>query len=535
MITIPPTLAIINAKIWTANPLQPWAEAVMVQDGTITAVGRTEEIRHYIGPGTKVLDLDGQLVIPGFIDNHTHFMTGGFYLLGVDLRACATPADFTGHIKEKAALTPPGIWLTGGNWDHEVWPAAQLPTKKLIDDVTPDNPVFVTRTDLHMGLANSAALKLAGITAATSDPVGGVIVRDETGEPTGILKDTAMDLVRNAIPAPTPHEYGRALDAAMAYAVSLGITSIQDVTSWDEWEIYRNYYGEGKLRVRVYGRTPITEWEKQRDMIAATGRGDCWLRLGGVKGFVDGSLGSSTALFFAPYADTPQTSGLLYEQMYPEGIMKRRIAAAAKAGLQPSVHAIGDKAVHILLDIYREVISETGLTDGRFRIEHAQHLLAEDMARFSGLGIIASVQPAHLLDDAGWAERRLGKERCLTTYSFRSLFDAGAKVTFGTDWPVADLNPLLGLYAAVTRRPSGDHPDGWMPQEKIGIHEAVLAYTLNSAYAEFAEQSKGAVAVGKLADMTVLSKNFFTEEPSELLNTKVLYTIIDGKIAFANE
>lgn len=528
-------LVLLGGRVWTGDPRQPQAEAVAIGEGRILAIGRTESVRALIGPRTQVLNVPGRLVLPGFIDNHTHFLHGGFHLLSVDLRDARDPQEFARRIAERAKALPPGRWLTGGNWDHELWPGAPLPRKEWIDPYTPNTPVLVTRLDGHMGLANSLALRLAGITRETPDPPGGTLVRDpQTGEPTGILKDAAMALVNRVIPEPSDHEYDEALHAALREAARVGVTSIQDITEWDHWPVYRRARQQGALTVRVYARTPIPEWERQRELVAREGPGDEWLRLGGFKGFVDGSLGSTTALFFEPYADAPQTSGLLHSQMLPEGVMKQRIGAADRAGFQCSIHAIGDKANALLLEIFEEVIRENGPRDRRFRIEHAQHLRPQDIPRMARLGVIASVQPYHAIDDGRWAEKRIGRERCKTTYAFRSLLDAGVRVTFGSDWPVAPLNPLLGIYAAVTRKTlDGKNPNGWFPEQKITVEEAVRAYTVWGAYAEFAEAVKGSLEVGKLADLIVLSRDIFAIPPDEIAQVEVLYTIVGGKIVYA--
>ena len=342
-----------------------------------------------------------------------------------------------------------------------------------------------------------------------------------------------MDLVRKVIPPPSEEEQDNALRAALKEAARLGVTSIQDITAWSEWSVYQRFREREELTVRVYARTPIRQWEQQHDLRDRKGSGDAWLRLGGLKGFVDGSLGSTTALFFEPYLDAPHTTGLLHEEMIPAGIMKQRIAAADRAGLPVSVHAIGDQANRILLDIFGQVIEGNGARDRRWRIEHAQHLRPEDIPRFAKLGVIASMQPYHAIDDGRWAEKRIGHERCKTAYAFRSLLEAGAVLTFGSDWSVAPLNPLLGIYAAVTRRTlDGKHPQGWMPEQRITLEEAVRAYTVNGAYAEFAEKDKGLLEVGKFADIVILSKNLFSINPNAIPEVKVLYTIVGGKVVF---
>jgi hypothetical protein len=528
-------LVLLNGNVWTGNPAQPRAEALAARGERIVAVGSTGDVRPLIGKHTHVIELDGRLALPGFIDNHTHFVNGGFYLLSVDLRDARDESEATRRIAEKAQTLPPGRWITGGNWDHERWPGARLPRKESLDPHTPNTPVYAIRMDMHTALVNSLALRLAGITKETPDPPGGEIVRDtKTGEPTGVLKDAAMGLVYRMIPPPSDQEFDDALRAAMNEAARFGVTSIQDITEWDHFHTYRRFRERGELTVRIYARTPIPEWERQRDFVAREGAGDDWLRLGGLKGFTDGSLGSTTAHFFEPYNDAPHTCGLFHDQMFPEGIMKERIAAADRAGLQCSIHAIGDKSNHLLLDIFEQVIRENGPRDRRFRIEHAQHLKPEDIPRMARLGVIASMQPYHAFDDGSWAERRIGRERCRTTYACRSLLDAGVTVTFGSDWTVAPLDPLLGIYAAVTRRTSdGKHPDGWVPEQKVTVEEAVHAYTVSNAYAEFAENTKGSLRVGKLADIVVLSEDIFTVSPDEFPATENVSTIVGGRIVYS--
>lgn len=524
---------LLNGRIWTGNPDYPWAEALAAANGKITAVGTVDSLKTEAGPHTKILDAGGRLVLPGFIDNHTHFVTGGFHLLSVNLRGSHSPDDLACRIAEKAKNLPSGHWITGGGWNHELWSSARLPHRSAIDPVTPNNPVFVTRLDLHMGLANSLALKLAGIDKNTPNPPGGFIERQaDTGEPTGILKDAAMDLVASVIPKPSEDEYTQALSAAMKHAASLGITSIQDISSWDDWNTYRRFWENGWLTLRVFARTPIPEWERQFEAILDQGYGDEWLKFGGVKGFVDGALGSGTALMFEPYDDEPDNTGLFFDQMYPEGIMKQRARLANQAGLPVSIHAIGDRANHLLLDMYEEIMRETNTGSQGLRVEHAQHLLAEDIQRLGNLGFTVSMQPVHLLDDGSWAERKLGAKRSATTLACRSLLDAGAKVTFGTDWPVAPLNPLLGIYAAVARKPA-DSSASWIPNERITVEEAVRAYTVSGAAAEFADHLKGTLEPGKLADLIILSHNIFAVDTDTIAQTEVLHTILNGKLIYS--
>ncbi|HEU4387901.1 MAG TPA: amidohydrolase family protein, partial [Blastocatellia bacterium] len=527
-------LLLLHGKIWTGVPSKPWADALASRGERIVAVGSDDDVGKLAGDRARVIDLGGRLVLPGFIDGHTHFVTGGAHLLSVNLRDAATPEEFSRRIIEKAKQLPSGRWITGGDWDHELWPGAPLPTKELIDRFTPNNPVFVTRLDGHMGLANSAALKLARITRETKDPPGGTIVRDPaTGEPTGILKDDAMQIINAVVPEPAAAESAESLTAALAEAARLGVTSIQDITPWPDYELYSRFRDAGKLTVRVYARTPVSSWKRQADLVGRQGRGDDWLRLGGIKAFMDGSLGSTTALFFEPFNDAPQTSGLMLEDNLPEGKLKKDIKEIDKAGLQCSIHAIGDRANDLLLNYFEEAARDNGPRDRRFRIEHAQHLLPGDIARFGRLGVIASMQPYHAYDDGRWAEKRIGPTRIKTTYAFRSLLDSGATLAFGSDWYVAPLSPLMGIYAAVTRHTAdGKNPRGWVPEQKLTVEEAVRAYTAGCAYAEFAEREKGTLEAGKLADVVVLSQDIFRVNPDDIPKTTVVYTIVGGRIVY---
>jgi len=526
--------AIINGRVWTGNKSQPWAEAVASRGERIIAVGSTAEIKNLIDSKTRVIDLQGKLALPGFIDDHTHFIEGGFHLLSVVLRDAATVEEFARRIKNHAAKLPAGRWIAGGDWDHERWPGAPLPTKELVDRFTPSNPIFVSRLDGHMALANSAALRLAGITKETKDPPGGTIVRDaKTGEPTGVLKDNAQDLMYRVIPEATDAERDEALKASLAEAARVGVTSIQDITPWQDYAAYQKFRDSGRLTVRVYARTPMSQWKRQADVVARQGAGDDWVRLGGLKAFMDGSLGSTTALFFEPFNDAPNTSGLMVDDNIPEGKLKQNIKDADKAGLQCSVHAIGDKANNILLNYFEEVSKENGPRDRRFRIEHAQHLLPSDIARFAKLGVIASMQPYHAIDDGRWAEKRIGPVRIKTSYAFRSLLDSGANLVFGSDWYVAPLSPILGIHAAVTRQTiDGKNPNGWRPEQKISVEEAVRAYTSSCAYAEFGEKNKGTLETGKLADIVVLDQDIFRISSDQIQKTNVVYTIVGGRIVY---
>jgi predicted amidohydrolase YtcJ len=528
---IAPDLLIVNATIRTLDTNRPLAEALAVHGNRIAALGTTAELRSLAGPQTKVIDAGGRLVLPGFNDSHVHFISGGAQLASVDLRDAKTQVEFAERIRKFAATLPKGRWITGGDWDHEHWPGAPLPTKELIDRHTPDTPVFVSRLDGHMALANSLALKLAGITRATPDPKGGLIVRDAQGEPAGVLKDAAMSLVYARIPPATRAEKLQHTRAATDHAASLGVTSVQDMSGGADSGVFQELLERGELKTRVYAMFPLTQWEKLRSVGVRAAFGSDWLRLGGLKAFSDGSLGSTTALFFDPYLDSPNTKGLPADEMFPEGAMLQRVRDADRAGLQVMIHAIGDRANDQMLSVFEQVTRENGAADRRFRIEHAQHLRRADIARFAAGRVIASMQPYHAIDDGRWAEKRIGHERCRGTYAFRWLLDAGALLAFGSDWNVAPLNPLEGIYAAVTRRTlDGKHPGGWIPEQKITVEEAVRAYTVGSAHAEFAERVKGTLTVGKLADLVLLDRDIFKADPVEIQRTRVLLTVVDGRI-----
>jgi len=544
-------LVLSHGRIWTGEPYAApgqkpgparWAEGLAAANGRILAVGTDAQIAAYIGSNTKRVDLEGRFAMPGFIDDHVHFVDGSFQLLEVNLKLTRNEAEFARLIGEKAKSLPHGRWILGGNWDEEAWPDAKLPTRALIDAVTPDNPVYASRYDGHAGLANSLALKLARITRETPNPAGGLIVHDpQTGEPTGVFKDAAQGLIERVIPNPTEAEFEEAIKAGLAEARRTGVTSVQDMALGDatpdgsftsEVRLLRRAENAGWLTCRFYEITPIEEWQRLADAGIEHGLGSEWLQLGAVKGFADGSLGSRTAWFFDPYADDPSNRGLPQPLMSPPAKMEEAVRGADAAGIQLAVHAIGDRAVAEMLDIY----TRAGGGDPRlhrFRIEHAQHMRPEDFKRFGQLGIVASMQPYHAIDDGRWAEKRIGHESARWSYAWRSMLDAGAPLAFGTDWPVAPLNPLLGIYAAVTRATlDGKHPEGWFPEQRLTVDEALRAYTQGSAYAAFQEDDKGTLAPGKLADVIVLSDDPFKIAPEKIRDLKVTMTIVGGRAAY---
>lgn len=524
----PVTLAVVNARVWTGDARRPWADGIAVRGERIAAVGSSAEIRK-LARDAEVIDAQGQMVVPGFIDSHVHFVDGGFRLSSVQLRDAKTPEDFVARIEAFAATVPKGTWITGGDWDHELW-GGTLPTRAWIDSVTPDHPVWVNRLDGHMALANSAALEAAGVTRATLEVSGGTIVRLAGGEPAGVLKDNAMSLVDRVVPQPPPAVEDRALDSAMAYVASYGVTTVHMMGSWNDLAIATRAQRAGRLRTRIYAFVPLNTWERLRDTVAARGRGDAWLKLGGLKGFVDGSLGSHTAAMKAPFTDAPHDSGFFVNS--PEDLYAW-VSGADKAGLHVAVHAIGDRAIATQLDIYARVAKENGARDRRFRIEHAQHVAPGDFARFAELGVIASMQPYHAIDDGRWADKVIGPERAKGTYAFRSFLDAKATLAFGSDWFVAPPTPIEGIYAAVTRRTIDDkQPLGWVPEQKITVDEALRAYTAGSAFAGFDEQDLGALQPGKLADFVIIDRDLTTIAPETIRDARVMRTVIGGKTVY---
>ena len=527
-----PADLVVFGRVWTGDSARPWAGAVAVNGETIAYVGDSAGAAALVGEGTTVLGDGSGMVTPGFMDGHTHFVDGGFVLASVDLRPATSPEDLVARLGAFAAEKRPGEWILGGNWDHESWPGAPLPRREWIDSVTPNNPVFVQRLDGHMALANSAALRAAGIDRRTKDIPGGVIVRDpRTGEPTGVLKDEAMGPVSRVIPSASAAQRDAALRRAMEHAAARGVTTINHVSvEWPDLGAYLRARDAGALTVRAALYFPLGDWRRVADTVARIGRGDDRVWIGGVKGYVDGSLGSTTALFYAPYDDDQSTSGVL---VTPEDSLRRWIGAADSAGLQAVVHAIGERANGLLLDIFDSVASAHGPRDRRFRIEHAQHLRRGDIDRIARGGVIASMQPYHAADDGRWAEKRIGPERIKTTYAFRSLLDRGAHLSFGSDWTVAPIEPLLGIHAAVTRRTlDGKHPGGWVPEEKITVEEALAAYTAGDAYAVFAEDRRGRLIPGYQADLVLLDRDLTAIPPETIDQTRVEATIVGGRVVF---
>jgi len=523
-----------NGQIWTGDPIHPKAEAVAVYEGKILEVGFWGHVKRFAGKETHVIDLKGAFVSPGFIDCHTHFLEGGLSLSSLNLQEARSKAEFVKKIKEEAEKLEEGKWITHGEWDHHQFDSKELPSKEWIDQVTPQNPVCVTRKDMHMILANSLALNMAGITKHSSDPEGGEIKKDpKTGEPTGVLTDAAKDLVLERIPEPGHEEKIKAAEKAFRFAHKKGVTSVHEMGPISHLDIYQDLYDRQNMDLRICLYPPISlmdDWPKFQSMNKEE---KYFYKVGGLKGFVDGSLGSSTALFFEGYSDNVENKGLLAPDMFPEGKMQERIQKADQKGLQVAVHAIGNKANHILLNILERIIKAGQKRDRRWRVEHAQHLIVEDIARLGELNVLVSAQPYHLIDDGQWAEKRIGSSRLRYSYPFNSLLENNVKLVFGSDWTVAPLDPLAGIFSAVTRSTlDGKNPQGWVPEEKIFVEEALKAYTTNAAFAEFSESFKGSLKKGNLADMVVLDKNLLEVDSFEIKDTQVLMTLFNGRIVY---
>lgn len=521
-----------NARIWTGDSLQPWAETIGIKGNQIIYVG--EDYRSFKGSNTEMIDLGGKLMLPGFIDNHTHFLSGGYNLSSVNLRKAKTKEEFISTLKDFCLAQKDDRWVLGGDWDHEAW-SGELPSRTWIDSVTGDHPLFVSRYDGHMALANTKALQLAGIGKNTNVPEGGEMPKDKTGKYTGIMKDEAMNLVYRVIPDPSENELDEYLAAAVQHAFENGVTQVHDVASYGGWmdlATYRRNYANKRLSLRIYSFVPLSTWARLDSFCKKEGEGDDMLRWGALKGFMDGSLGSTTGWFYKPYLDAPNTRGLTVTDT---NNIRNWVLAADSAGLHIAVHAIGDRANDFILNVFEEAEKKIP-KDHRFRVEHAQHLSPQAIPRFAQLSVIPSMQPYHAIDDGRWAYKRLDDERLKGTYAFRSLLDAGATLTFGSDWTVAPLKPLEGIYAAVTRRTLDDkNPNGWYPEQKISVEQALKCYTANNAYAGFLENKVGVLKTGMLADLIILNENIFEITPEKIKDVKVISTIVNGKKVYENK
>jgi len=519
----------MNGKI--LNELGHNSTALAVKDGIIIFAGSDTQATKHKGENTRVVNLHGKRVVPGFIDNHTHFIESGLNLGQVNLLGVDSKEKFIQVIADYSATLPKGAWVQGGLWDHELW-GGEMPTKGWIDAVTPNNPVFLFRYDGHMAIANSLALEQAGITATTKNPVGGKIIRSNDGETTGVFKDLAMQLVIDTIPSPSHEELDSAFDEAQKLALSLGVTQVHDMghalssDGFSSLMTFQRAKERGDLNMRVYAFTKLDDWQRMAEYIAANGRGDEWLRWGGVKGFVDGSLGSTTAWFYDAYLDEPDTAGIPWDI----ASIDKQIQGADDAGLQIAIHAIGDRGVDWVLNSFESAVEQNGVRDRRFRVEHAQHFSPKTITSFKRLNAIASMQPYHAIDDGRWAVKRIGKQRIKRSYAWRSILDGGVTLTFGSDWNVATLDPIQGLYAATSRQTTdGANPSGWVPEQIVTMEEALNAYTCANAYAGFQDGRSGKLQTGYLADFVVLSDDILTASPEDVRSTTVLRTVINGE------
>jgi len=524
----------LHGRIYTNDPQEPWAAAMAVQDGKIYCVGTLAHILMDCGGAGNTADtlqLKGSFVMSGFNDAHVHMGAAGRDKMTLSLNGAASIAEVQQRVKEAVAKHKPGEWIVGAGWDQSRWTDQKFPTRLQLDEVAPDNPVFLTHISQHLGVANSLALKHAEITPETKDPQGGQIDRFEDGEPTGLLKESAMELVTQRIPDPTAEERRKGIEMVLEEFARNGVTSVQDNSEWDDFLVYGELKGEKKLTVRITEWLPFTApLNELQDRRAQGGTTDSWLKTGAVKFFTDGALGSRTAAMLAPYSDDPSTSGIL---AMDEDKLRAMAVERDKLGFQIAFHAIGDRANRMTLNVFEYVARVNGPRDRRDRVEHAQVLAPEDLPRFAKLKVIASMQPAHEMNDLRWAEQRLGPERSKGAYAWNSLEKSGARLAFGTDYPVEPINPLRGLYACVTREAAeGGPPGGWEPQEKIPLEDCLRAYTSGSAYAEFEEGKKGELKVGEYADFLILSQDITKASPKELLNTKVLQTVVGGKVVW---
>lgn len=519
----------INASVWTGDSANPIATCVAIKGDKIVYVGSDPA-----KVSGEKLDLAGQMIVPGFRDNHTHFLSGGYALASVQLKPAKSREEFISILARYCRENPGTSWVRGGDWDHEAW-GGELPTRQWIDSVSGEHPVYVSRYDGHMALANSKALQLAMINRNTMDPPGGKILRDANDEPTGVIKDEAMPLVDRAVPPDSDADLDAYFRRASQHAVEHGLTAVDDVSSfggWRELETYRRAEKNGGMLCRIYSFVPLRDWKRLDEYVKTNGKGDDMLHWGGLKGFVDGSLGSTTAWFYQPFLDEPTQSGLTVTDTL---LLREWVLNADKAGLHVTVHAIGDRAIDHLLSIFDEAEKKNPKADHRFRVEHAQHPSAKAFGEFARLNVIASMQPYHLVDDANFAYKRLDDERLKRTYAFRSFLDAGALLTFGSDWTVAPLDPILGIHAAVNREAgNGKYPNGWFPEQKITVEEALKCYTVNNAYAARVEDKTGIIKTGMLADLTVLDRNILKIDPKTIKETKVLRTIVGGREVYQN-
>jgi predicted amidohydrolase YtcJ len=521
----------VNGNIWTGDSSNPTAAVMAILDVKIIYVGNDASAFE----GAATVDLEGKMVVPGFTDNHTHFLSAGYALSSVKLKDAMTKSEFIKRISDYCKQHPGDAWIKEGSWDNENW-GGELPSKEWIDSVSGDHPIFISRYDGHMAFANSKAIQLAGVSANTVSPEGGVIVKNAKGELTGCFKDQAMSLIDKAIPAPTETELEAYYKAAAEHALERGVTQVCDMGSYGGWadlETYRRVAAKNNSLIRMYSFVPLATWARLDSFVQKNGRGDDMVKWGGLKGYVDGSLGSTTAWFHQPYLDDPRSHGLTITDTTD---LRNWVLGADKAGLHVAVHAIGDRANDFILSVYDEANKMNGSRDRRFRVEHAQHIRLDAIKNFANQRVIASMHPYHLFDDGIWANKRLDASRLRGTYAFKEMMDGGVHVTFGSDWPVAPVDAMYGIYAAVTRQTGdGKNEKGWYPDQKIAVEDALKAYTVNNAYASFMDGKTGVLKVGVYADFAVLDQDLRTINPDQIKGVKVLSTFLNGKEVFTRK
>jgi predicted amidohydrolase YtcJ len=533
--TTPHTVYFLHGRIYTNDPQHPWAAAMAIREGKIFCIGGLDQIMLECGGGqedAETVQLKGNFVVPGFNDAHVHLGGAGADMLAVRLNGSASIEELQKRLANAVATHQGDEWITGSGWDHTLWPDKAFPSKQQLDTVSPKNPVLLTHVSGHVAVANSLALKIAGITKDSPNPKGGEIERDANGELTGMLKeDAAMSLVAQNIPDPSAEQRRRGIELVLADVAKNGVTSVQDNSDWEDFLVYHDLKDEGKLTVRItewlHFTTPLRELQNMR---SEGGASDPWLKTGALKMVTDGALGSRTAAMLSPYSDDPSTSGIM--TMDPDKLRQMAVERD-KAGFQLAFHAIGDRANRVALDVFEAVAKGNGPRDRRDRIEHAQVVAPEDVPRFANLKVIASMQPSHQTSDMRWAEQRIGPDRVKGAYAWATLQKVGARLAFGTDYPVEPISPMRGLYACVTRElPDGGPPSGWQPQEKISLDDCIRAYTTGSAYAQFEEGRKGELKRGEYADFVVLSNDLTKVPPSEFVKTKVLRTVVGGRTVY---
>lgn len=521
----------VNGVIWTGEPSNPVAKVMAVDDGRIVFIGQT--LPSSIS-GKELIDLNGKFTMPGFMDNHVHFLEGGAGLASLDLRNVRSPAEFKRKVADYAKNQPLGRWILNGNWDQTLW-GGELPNKDWIDQSTEDHPVYISRVDGHMALVNSATLRIAGIDLDTPDPAGGLIMRYGNGEPNGILKGNALNLVLKIIPQPSDDELMERFSLAQEHALSVGLTKVHAISGYPTetslYDIFKMARDRGLMKIRIHVSTPIESWIQPATHRSQSGDGDEILVWGGVKGFIDGSLGARTAWMHKPFADEPSNTGL---PLNKPSRLSELVSEADKAGVEISIHAIGDRGIDTVIEIMKNTAGDD-IRNRRYRIEHFQHPTEDAIQELSDSGIIASMHPYHVIDDGRWAVSRLGMGRLATSYAFRSILDSDGILSFGSDWPVVPLSPMKGVYAAVTRRTlDGVNPNGWVPEQKITVEEALMAYTANNAYSFAEENIAGTLEVGKRADFIVLSEDPRRISEVDLADVEVIKTVIGGEEVYSS-